>query len=522
MSDRDPENFLGFHPDSIRKEVAPEAHPTESDAPTTAAEEEVPRAGKSQATEIVEMALEEFQLRVNPDGEAFVVTERLPHVASQLRGGKLSLRQLLAAEYFDRYGRVPSNAGLADAISVLEGKAQRLEPVQTHLRVAHREGAVFIDLGDAEGHVVRVDASGWSVEPTAPVIFRRTEVGQAMPIPIRGGELDALWTLCNIDPAEQPLVLSWLLATFMPDAACPILVLVGEQGSAKSTSARVLASIVDPCMPQLRRPPVSDVDWPAVAQVSRVVALDNMSHVPDRLSDPLCRAVTGDGDVRRRLYSDGNVVPFAFKRAILLNGISLGSLRGDLAERTLTCTLGVITPEQRKLDAEVNSTLATQLPALTGAIFDLLSQALKVLPTLELPSKPRMSDFAVLLAAVDEVLGTNGLEQYLTQLQSRAVDTIDGDNVLTALRSETEVEWSGTASELLAKITFYAPDGHDRKYWPGTPQKLAQYLTRRAPAMRAAGWTVIQGYDSHRKVSRWTLVPPEDQLEGDHQVNTSP
>lgn len=520
MDDRDAENLLGFDPESIRKDVKPEAHRTESDALETAPEEDSPR--KSQATEIVEMALEDFQLRVNPDGEAFVVTERLPHVASQLRGGKFSLRQLLAAEYFDRHGRVPSNAGLADAISVLEGKAQRLEPVQTHLRVAHAEGAVFIDLGNAEGHVVRIDRSGWSIDPTAPVVFRRTEVGQAMPVPTRGGDLNPLWTLCNIDPADQPLVLAWLLATFMPDASCPILVLVGEQGSAKSTTARILASIVDPCMPQLRRPPVSDVDWPAVAQVSRVVALDNMSHIPDRLSDPLCRAVTGDGDVRRRLYSDGNVVPFAFKRAIMLNGISLGSLRGDLAERTLTCTLGVISPEQRKLDAEVISSLSSNLPGLCGALFDLLSQVLKVLPTVELPSKPRMSDFAVLLAAVDAVLGTNGLQQYLTQLDSRAADTIEGDTVLTALRSEIESEWSGTASELLAKISFYAPDGHERKYWPGTPQKLAQYLTRRAPAMRVARWTVVQGYDSHRKVSRWTLVPPHDEPDPNHGTPTSP
>ena len=44
-----------------------------------------PHAAKSQATEIVKMALEDFDLRVNPDCEAFVVTGHLPHLASQLR-----------------------------------------------------------------------------------------------------------------------------------------------------------------------------------------------------------------------------------------------------------------------------------------------------------------------------------------------------------------------------------------------------------------------------------------------------
>lgn len=513
MSENEPHNLLGFDPQSIRTGAEVPQEGTGSEATILEPKPDdslIPR--RSQATEIVEMALKEFQLRVSPDGEAFVVTDRLPHLAIQLRGGKFSMRHLLAAEYFDRFERVPSNTALGDAISVLEGKAQRLEPTQTHLRVAHHEGICFVDLGNAEGQVVRIDDKGWSIEPTSPVVFRRTEVGQAMPMPARGGDLESLWSLCNVGLDERPLVLSWLLATFRPEVPCPILVLVGEQGCAKSTSTRVLVSLVDPSLPLLRRPPSSDVDWPVVAQASRVVALDNMSHIPERLSGALCRAVSGDGDLVRRLYSNGQVVPFAFMRAFLLNGISIGSLGADLAERTLFCTLGVIPADQRKLDAQIKQDLDRYQPLLLGALFDLLSQVLRKLPTVKLPTLPRMCDFALLVATVDQVMGTNGLDHYLTQLQNRAVDTIEGDKVLTALSSEIEGEWTGTSSTLLSKIKFDEPDGYERKFWPSTAGKLSQYLTRRAPAMRAAGWVVVEGWDSHRKVHRWTIKPPSGNL----------
>jgi hypothetical protein len=46
--------------------------------------------------------------------------------------------------------------------------------------------------------------------------------------------------------------------------------------------------------------------------------LDNLSTVPDWLSDSICRAVTGDGDVRRKLYTDGEHAVFSFRRAVAI------------------------------------------------------------------------------------------------------------------------------------------------------------------------------------------------------------
>ena len=59
----------------------------------------------------------------------------------------------------------------------------------------------------------------------------------ALPIPERGGSIDDLRQLLNV-PNENDwvLVVSWLLGALRPERPYPVLVLQGEQGSAKSTT----------------------------------------------------------------------------------------------------------------------------------------------------------------------------------------------------------------------------------------------------------------------------------------------
>jgi hypothetical protein len=78
------------------------------------------------------------------------------------------------------------------------------------------------------------------------------------------------------------------------------------------------------------RPPrgAAEAQWVTAASGAWVIALDNLSHVTDWLSDSLCRAVTGDANVRRALYTDNDTHVIAFKRCLILNGIDLGAVRG--------------------------------------------------------------------------------------------------------------------------------------------------------------------------------------------------
>jgi len=109
-----------------------------------------------------------------------------------------------------------------------------------------------------------------------------------------------------------PLVLGWLVAALLPHIQHPVLLLAREQGTGKSTAAHMLVQLVDPSSALLRSPPREPESSAIQAAGSYVVAVDNVSTIAPWWSDALCRAVTGDGWIRRRLYTDSWLCwPFA-------------------------------------------------------------------------------------------------------------------------------------------------------------------------------------------------------------------
>ena len=86
-----------------------------------------------------------------------------------------------------------------------------------------------------------------------------------------------------------------------------------------------------------------------------------------------------------------------------------------------------------------------------GAILDLASRVLSVLHSVELASKPRMADFARIVAAVDAVNGSDGLKHYLTKQVSMAADSLTGDPFILAVMELQHFE--GKSAELLQRVS---------------------------------------------------------------------
>jgi hypothetical protein len=74
-----------------------------------------------------------------------------------------------------------------------------------------------------------------------------------------------------------------------------VLALDGEQGSAKTTTARMLRRLVDPNHADARAAPHDERDLLVAARNGRVVALDNLSGLDAATADALCRVATGGG-----------------------------------------------------------------------------------------------------------------------------------------------------------------------------------------------------------------------------------
>ena len=299
---------------------------------------------RSAAALLVEMACEDYTLGVTDTGEPFGIRRDTPHLAMMLRGGRTGLRAELAHRFWDTYQTPAPQQALADACLVLEGKAAQEDPQPVHLRVAEHDGAVYLDMGDADGRVISIRDGQWAIEKTAPVLFRRTKLTGEMPDPAPGGgyvQLEKLWEFVPVPEADRPLVLAWLVqALIQADVPHPVLALIAEHGSIKSSSARALVALTDPSAVPVRKAPRDAEGWVTAANASWVVALDNISgEIAVWLSDCLCRAVTGDGDVRRALYTDSDVSVVAFRRGVIINGIDIVVTQGDLADRLLRVSL---------------------------------------------------------------------------------------------------------------------------------------------------------------------------------------
>lgn len=472
-------------------------------------------ARKSASTMLVELAHDWYSFGLSDAGEPFALPKGGPPVVVLLRGAKCSLRSELASAYFRSTGKVAPQQALADALLVIEGEAHHQEgdARALHLRVAAHESDLWLDLGDQTGRAVRITSGGWTVD-VPPILFKRTALNGVLPDPVSGGSLDELWRRLNVTEADRPLIAAWLVAALHPDMPHPVLHLSGEQGTGKTSAAKMLVQIVDPSPVPVRTPP-RDVDsWITAAAGSWVVGIDNLSAVPAWLSDSLCRAVTGDGDVRRRLYTDGDLAVFAFRRCVVTTGIDLGALHGDLTDRLLPVHLDVIADTARLEEQEMWRDWEAAHPRILGAVLDLAASVKAAFPSVALKKRPRMADFARVLAAVDAVLGTSGLDRYLDLQGAVAADSLTGDPFIVAVRerlTEGSGTFEGTAADLLALVTPSEERWRAPKGWPSSPRVVTQRLHQQAPVMRKAGWTIDNdGGNNKTHATRWALTTPTE------------
>src|SRR5262249_27980079 len=151
---------------------------------------------------------------------------------------------------------------------------------------------IYLDLGDPTWSVIEITADGWSISQRSSVRFRRPRGLLSLPTP-EHGSISELRRFVNVADDDFPLVVAWEIAALRPRGPYTVLDLLGGQGSSKSTTSRVLRRAIDPHESELRRPPRNTEDVMIAAANSYVVTVDNVSYLPDWLSDDLAVLATG-------------------------------------------------------------------------------------------------------------------------------------------------------------------------------------------------------------------------------------
>lgn len=456
----------------------------------------------SQATDLVALAVDGAELFHTHNDESYAAVELDTHREIwQLKNKEF--KRWLAKEYHDKHQKVPTSKAMTDALGVLEGEAIYSGPEHSvFVRIARLEDAVYLDLGDKLWRAVRITPKGWKVVRRPKVRFRRPHGMQELPMPEEGGSVDELRQFVNVGRrGDWVLLVAWLVDTFQPDGPFPILVLQGEQGSAKSTTARVLRSLIDPNKSPLRSPPSEIRDVMIAAQNSRMVAFDNISSLPPWLSDVLCSLATGGGFSTRELYSDDQEKLFDATRPTMLNGIDGVVIRGDALDRSLVLQLPEISDAKRKPEKELWERFHEAQPRILGALLDAVSGALRNAPNVHISELPRMADFAIFATAAEESLGwPEGIvcKAIINNRTEISTLPLDDSPITPALRIMLRARdnFKGSAAALLKVLEHRSDPKDHRNGWPRSARALSTALRRLAPALRAAGVRVSFGQTS--------------------------
>jgi hypothetical protein len=437
--------------------------------------------GPTQADILIELA-QSAELFHAPDGTGFADLDINGHRETWPIRAK-GFRRWLARRFFEATGGAPSSEALQSALNVIEAKAHFDAPERTvHVRVGGLDGRLYLDLGDETWRAVEIDAAGWRVIDDPPVRFRRAAGMQALPAPVAGGSVEALRSFLNVrSGADFVLVIAWALACLRNRGPYPVIVLSGEQGSAKSTFSAILRALLDPNTAPLRALPREDRDLFIAANNGHVLAFDNVSSLPGWISDTLCRLATGGGFAVRQLYSDQDEVLFDAARPVILNGIEDIVTRPDLADRALFLTLEPIPEDRRRPEQELWAAVEAERPRILGALLDAAAKGLAMLPHTRLDRLPRMADFALWATACESALWPAGTfwSAYCGNRDEVVEGVIEADPIAAAVRAlmAARTEWTGTASELLGALAETAGERVAKsKTWPDSPRALAGRL----------------------------------------------
>jgi hypothetical protein len=157
-----------------------------------------------------------------------------------------------------------------------------------------------------------------------------------------------------------------------------LLVIAGEQGSAKTVLTKILRALIDPNAAPTRAPPREERDLMIAANNGHVLAYDNLSGLPSWLSDALCRLASGGSFAIRRLYSDCDETLFQAARPAILNGIEDIVCRSDLADRAIFLTLESILDERRRTERQLWHEFEVVRPQILGALLDAAAHGLRL------------------------------------------------------------------------------------------------------------------------------------------------
>ncbi|MHA1138538.1 MAG: hypothetical protein ACTSSE_18840 [Candidatus Thorarchaeota archaeon] len=414
-------------------------------------------------------------------------------------------KEYLSYLIYQEEQRPPGAEAVATAKNLLSAKARFEGKEYTlHNRVAWHKGDLYYDLSNRANQVVRITDKDWEIEDSTEIpLFKRYGHQEASPLPVHVKNpekvVHRVLDFVNHDKKDEGmkiLILVSLITSFIPDIPHCVIILYGDQGSAKTTFMKLFRKLIDPSDTDTMSFPRSK-DLNQVLDHNWFCGFDNVGGLKKWLSDALCRAVTGDGNVTRQHYTNDDDFIRKYRRVVALNGINNVATQPDLLDRSVLFKLPRITGKNRLIEKDLLESFAKKHPEILGAIFSILSKAYKIYPTIDMTSFFRLADWTVWGCAITQALGYDPnlfTEAYAKNKVEITGEAISNDDVATTLLEfiyhHPQHFWSGKMSELLTELEKTAATlniSTTGQYWPKAGNSLSRKLNLFATPLREAG-----------------------------------
>jgi hypothetical protein len=468
--------------------------------------------------------------------------------------------------FYENIGKI-NNELVENVIKILKAGAEFSENRKTlELRVVKSPTDDFIfyyDLTNNNWSTVKITPEGWTIENNPSILFRRyaNQLPQVNPtsnsfLTMDDKDdtiLDKFIDLLNVKDNDNKLLLKcYIISLFIPGISKPILMLHGEQGSAKTTLQELIKMLVDPSIVKTLTFPKGINELVQQLSHNYIAYYDNISVIKEQISDALCRAVTGTGFSKRQLYTDDDDIIYYFLRCIGFNGINLAATKADLLDRGIIIQLERILKQNRRKIEDIWKDFEILRPQLLAYIFDILVKVLQIKQKGGIKISNglnRMADFeeyAEIIARcmgygegeflrvyrdnislqIDEAIQASPLAQAIIELMADEIikDEKTGEEIGTKPKEEPLTMTPTNLHRELENIAITKLNLNVSKIksWPKTPNQLSRKLTETQTTLREKG-IVIERYKDekgHRKIKICkvsSISPYRQELENREQ-----
>lgn len=321
---------------------------------------------------------------------------------------------------------------------------------------------VLYDLNRDTGSAVWIENGKCSIEYPDDWLFKRSDMFQNQVEPdfkVSPKKLpEYVKKHFNLKSEEDVKLLSLYLVTSFWGLIIshPMLVLVGEKGSSKSTTLRKLEKLIDPKHTDLTGIPKGNDGLELRLSNSYYVTLDNISYISRSTSDTLARAVTGGSITKRALYENTKEVSCYIKAVIAMNGVNSVVRESDLLDRTLMLNLKRIKSTENKTELQIWKEFDKDIPKILGCCFQCLAVALNDTEPIHIKERIRLADLHEAFIRAGRGLGYT--EEEVTELLLKNQNVVNKEAIHENVAAECLIELMKNRSSYKKKVSLFLED----------------------------------------------------------------